>query len=465
MQRGLDVLLAHEHTDPERLAVTGLSGGGWQTILLSALDTRVKLAAPNAGYIGLDVRVGHTEDIGDIEQNPTDLATIADYPLLTAMLAPRPSLLLYNRTDDCCFQTHRAKPSVYDPVRPLFEALGKGDSFAFHDNQDPGTHNYDVDNRQQFYRFLNRHFLVDGTGMADEIPSQNEVRTAEELTVGLPDKREDFITLAADFAQHLPRVSWPHGDPAVVRDWQKEAKKRLADVLRYRVPVWEATESAPEIVTEERRVKRSVLRLKDGWHIPLVTIEGNSPDAPVCVVTADTGMGSATPVIESLLAKDRTVIAADLLFHGVCRSSVTQAHQWAMMLSANGDRTLGIQTVQLAAVIAHAGQSDKTVEVVGVGRLCSVVALTASALSGTSVSQVTLRECLPTLKRLIEQATPYEDAAPLFCFGLLETFDIRELVGLLAPTPVDIFCDGNGTELLRLRELYARFGTLGFGVH
>ena len=32
MKRGLDVLLEHAHADPERVAVAGLSGGGWQTI-------------------------------------------------------------------------------------------------------------------------------------------------------------------------------------------------------------------------------------------------------------------------------------------------------------------------------------------------------------------------------------------------------------------------------------------------
>ena len=40
MTRGLDLLLAHEHADPTRVGVTGLSGGGWQTIFISALDSR-----------------------------------------------------------------------------------------------------------------------------------------------------------------------------------------------------------------------------------------------------------------------------------------------------------------------------------------------------------------------------------------------------------------------------------------
>ena len=31
LKKGLDVLLSHSHADSRRVAVTGLSGGGWQT--------------------------------------------------------------------------------------------------------------------------------------------------------------------------------------------------------------------------------------------------------------------------------------------------------------------------------------------------------------------------------------------------------------------------------------------------
>ncbi|NOX56361.1 MAG: acetylxylan esterase [Planctomycetes bacterium] len=36
MSRALDVLLDHPHADPKRVAVAGLSGGGWQTIFISS---------------------------------------------------------------------------------------------------------------------------------------------------------------------------------------------------------------------------------------------------------------------------------------------------------------------------------------------------------------------------------------------------------------------------------------------
>ena len=161
MKRGLDVLLAHPQADLERVAMTGLSGGGWQTIVLTALDERVKVAVPVVGHSPVWQRAGCIQDIGDMEQIPSDLCSIADFDSLTAMLAPRPTLLIYNRHDDCCFQTRRTRKSVYQPAKPVFPLFGASDKLKLHDNVDPGTHNYDSDNRSQLYKFLNRHFGLD----------------------------------------------------------------------------------------------------------------------------------------------------------------------------------------------------------------------------------------------------------------------------------------------------------------
>ena len=89
MKNGLDILLDHENADPTRVAMTGLSGGGWQTIVLSALDPRITASIPVAGYTALWARLDHYEDIGNLEQVPVDLATILDYQHMTAMLAPK----------------------------------------------------------------------------------------------------------------------------------------------------------------------------------------------------------------------------------------------------------------------------------------------------------------------------------------------------------------------------------------
>ena len=105
---------------PKRVAVSGLSGGGWQTIFISALDTRVTLTNPVAGYSSFHTRIKHHKDLGDSEQTPCDLATFADYTHLTAMLAPRAALLTFNSKDNCCFESGYALPPLLEAAGPFF---------------------------------------------------------------------------------------------------------------------------------------------------------------------------------------------------------------------------------------------------------------------------------------------------------------------------------------------------------
>ena len=184
-----------------------------------------------AGYIDLKNRIDYRSDIGDLEQNPTDLVSIADYTYLTGMLAPRPTLLLYNQKDDCCFVAERAESAVYHPAIPFFQLFAKTADFVYYENKDPGTHNYDLDNREQFYRFVKKHYaLLDST--ESEIPSEAELLTAEQLTVGLPEGNANFFTLAKTYLESLPKDPVPMTDDTEQEQWQESARLRLQQVLR-----------------------------------------------------------------------------------------------------------------------------------------------------------------------------------------------------------------------------------------
>ena len=88
------------------------------------------------------------------------MLTILDYPHLTAMRAPRPTLLIYNAEDDCCFRGPLVKPYVFDAVKPFFERYGHADRLQWYENMDPSTHNYQSDNRLHAYRFFAEAFRL-----------------------------------------------------------------------------------------------------------------------------------------------------------------------------------------------------------------------------------------------------------------------------------------------------------------
>ncbi len=206
-KRGLDILLAHPNADPSRVAVTGLSGGGWQTILISSLDPRVTIAAPVAGYSSFVTRAQFPEpDLGDSEQTPVDLASIADYTTLTAMRAPRPTMISNNAYDNCCFRGDYANAPLIWAARPYFALYGAADKLTAHINFDPG-HNYGQENREAFYRFVRDSFYGgdEAAFSQKEVPSEPDIRTPEQLRMELPPDNLNFHTLALKLSEGMPR--------------------------------------------------------------------------------------------------------------------------------------------------------------------------------------------------------------------------------------------------------------------
>ena len=157
-ERAVDICRGARTCRPRRVAVTGLSGGGWQTILISALDERVTLANPVAGYGGLRTNILF-DDLGDSEQAPNDMALVADYTHLTAMRAPRPTLLTYNASDDCCFKSgHTLAPLLERPRSRSSPCTEPRTKLRSHVNHVPGTHNFEQDNREQLYAMIGDFF-------------------------------------------------------------------------------------------------------------------------------------------------------------------------------------------------------------------------------------------------------------------------------------------------------------------
>ncbi|TXT24376.1 MAG: hypothetical protein FD138_3081, partial [Planctomycetota bacterium] len=202
MSKGLDLLLKLPNADSYRVAVSGLSGGGWQTIFISGLDPRVTFANPVAGYSSYLTRVRSNTDLGDSEQTPCDLGKYVDYMHLTAMRAPRATLLTFNAHDNCCFAAGHALPPLLAGCRPIYGLFGETDRLVTHVNHVPGDHNFGQDNREALYRAVGTFFYNGSKDFdAKEIASEpSEVKKLDELLVSVPDDNATFVSLAKSLA-------------------------------------------------------------------------------------------------------------------------------------------------------------------------------------------------------------------------------------------------------------------------
>jgi len=456
MKRGLDVLLGHAHADPNRVAVTGLSGGGWQTIFISSLDTRVTLANPVAGYSGFRTRAMHLSDLGDSEQTPCDLATVADYCHLTAMRAPRPTLLTNNSKDDCCFASGHALPPLLEAAQPIYKLYGRQSALRSHVNDNPGTHNYELDNRQAFYRMLGDFFYPGSKDFdAKEIPSDKEVKTKEQLEVPLPAKTEDFHTLALALSKDLPRHAGLPQEKGAATEWQKAGRAKLRELVRAKDYEVHAIRSD---AAEQAGVKATFWKLQMGaaWNVPAVELVRGEPKK-TAILVADGGRASAADQAARLVAAGYRVVALDPFYFGESKIA-ERDFLFALLVAAIGDRPLGLQASQVAAAARWSVGEHKAgpVRLVAVGPRASTFALVAAALEEKAIGEVELHRPLASLKQVIEQNATVEQMPELFCFGLLEAFDIKQIAALVVPRPVEFHAAGDRAkaDLAGLAEWY-----------
>jgi len=427
MKRGLDVLLSHRHADRRRVAMTGLSGGGWQTAVLSALDERITASVPVAGHSPIWERNGES-NMGDLEQSPSDFCGVMDFDTLTALLAPRPTLLIYNRKDEIeCFRSRRTRRSVYGPARPVFGLLGASRNLGFHDNADPGTHNYEGDNRSQFYKFLNRHFGLDTP--EGDLPWQDELLTEEALKVGLPLDNATLLSLAAGASKEIRRAR----QAGRARPSGEKARRRLASLIRLpECAVTGQTAGRPRRVGGVT-VRQVVLRVDEAWGVPVTEVSPAGPEG-VEVIVGDGGRRGAARLARAAVEAGRRAVVADLFGTG----EAFVPWQYHMTVAATGERSLGLQVGQLNALIAWACKQHgvASAHLTAFGQAMPVVALSAAALHPGRVRSLTMASLMDSLHRLIDWPVPYTSAASLFCFGLLKEFDIPDLIELSAPVPI-----------------------------
>lgn len=147
--RALDFLFTLREVDKRRIGCTGSSGGGAQTFLLTAVDSRVLASAPvcmvSAHYQG----GCFCENAPGLRLEPTNNVEIA------ALAAPRP-LLLVAATGDW---TSHTMEEEYPAARAIYALLGAESRVSA--VRFEADHNYNRDSREAVYAFFGRWLGVE----------------------------------------------------------------------------------------------------------------------------------------------------------------------------------------------------------------------------------------------------------------------------------------------------------------
>ncbi len=155
--RALDYLQTRPEVDPNRIGVTGRSGGGAYSWWIAALDDRIKVAVPVAGITDLRNHV-----VDDCVEGHCDCMFFVntfrwDYPLVAALLAPRP-LLISNTDKDGIFPLDGVI-RTHEKVRKIYRLYGAEKNLGL--NITEGPHKDTQELRVHAFVWFNRFLKGD----------------------------------------------------------------------------------------------------------------------------------------------------------------------------------------------------------------------------------------------------------------------------------------------------------------
>jgi len=439
MRRGLDYLASLPQADTKRLGVTGLSGGGWQTTILSSFDERVAASAEVAGIGSMESNLTRPSDTAEVEEDGTDLVQGRDYSLFVALRAPRPTLLMHNAQDDCCFLASLVKPYIYDQVLPFFKLYGAENAFHWHENVDPGTHNYQLDNRQTAYAFFAEQFHL--PAVTKEIPSDSEIHSLQELSGKLPKDNLTLAGLARKLGNQITHTPIP--PTGNQRDsWAQAQREQLKSILR--LPSISLDGSWRLASTRRPGLQSLTYRFdfSNGLSATGIWVASSAAasDAPVTIVIHDKGYKASAQNVVDHVNRGEQVLALEPLFFGSTTPDDTDPAYWEMLVASGGDRPLGIEVAQLLSIAksfrAASGQNKVRLETEGIRS--QMVALMAAALDPDIFSEIHSNAIMESLRFLLDAPVPYRSAPDLFCLDLYKYFDIDRLTAVAAPVQITL---------------------------
>ncbi len=428
--RAIDYLVSRPEVDPEKIAVTGISGGGAATFWITAADERVKVCVPVSGMSDLQCYVrdkivnGHCDCMFLYNTYRWEWTTIA------ALVAPRP-MLFENSGYDTIFPMS-GNERIRSRLAKIYNWYEKKPGELFDIGVTPGGHADNVELRLMAYRWISKHLKGDNSEVAEPPLSPIE---GQQLRVFPEETDLPKDSLNATIDESFVELAKPT-TPKTKDEYAAWSQRLRADLLNRVFRDWPDQIPAAE-VREERPDGRVILRTDDEVSVLAARMQSGAKaedsEKPkrlwLVVLNADEPEGKLPAWTTGIIPAGQPVTVLSPRgcgeFSSWTRKNPPNYVERAHALLGRTVDTGRVWDVQSTARWLHeADGNELSVAVIGKGP--AGVLATYAALFENCVAEVTL----------VDPPATHRDG-PIF-LNVLRVLDIPDAIGLLAPRQVTL---------------------------
>ncbi len=465
--RALDYLISRPEVDSSRIGCTGNSGGGTLTAYLSALDDRIKVAAPSC-YLTNWKSLLETIGPQDAEQNlPPFLADGLDQADFVIAFAPKPYLILSATRD---FFPIAGARQTFREAKRIYGLMGADEKMNMVEADD--EHGYTRPRRLAVYRWMNRWLKGDDKPVDEpevEIESEDDLRCVATGQVSSSLGGETIFSINLTEARRVkPKLS-PITTPEDLRGFQAEIRSRVQRLTAFEKPAGSPeARSFGVIARSGYRIEK--LLIDNDPAIPALLFKPDSPRPARRTILYLHWNGKAAGAnvggeIEELVRGGAVVLAIDLRGRGETREEAERVwdifgHFESAMTALLVGRTLvGLRAQDvIRAVDALAARRDIEMESLSAfGKGDAAVVLLHAAALDDRIKSVTLEEMLASYESVAEwkiHHRVFESIVP----AALANYDLPDLAASLAPRRLRIINAvnprGQRVETRQVRSIY-----------
>ncbi|MBI2687087.1 MAG: acetylxylan esterase [Acidobacteria bacterium] len=430
--RALDYLASRKEVDPERIGVTGNSGGGTHTAYLAAIDDRLKVAAPSC-YITNWTRLLAQLGPQDAEQNlPPFLNLGYDFPDFLYAFAPKPYLVLSAIRD--FFPIGGARATFAEAQR-VYDSLGAAEKVKMVEADD--GHGYTLPRRVAAYAWFSKWLKgQEDDGVEPQFPlaTEAELQCTDTGQVSTSLGGETVFTLNQQRAQQVR-----------VKSDAVEDARRLSGYQP--IPGAPPVTGYGTIRKKGYRIEKLTYQSEPGISIPAILAipDGAAGKRSAIIYAAGTGKASVASKLESWMAQGSIVLAIDIRGLGELAKERTMSDAWfgdtsnifaALLIgrSMPGMRALDIvRAVELLS--ARPDVDPAKITGIGIGR--ASVGMLYAAVFDDRLRSLELDGLLTSYQSIVD-ARLHRNAFEHVVQGAIRHYDIDDLLKVISRRPVKV---------------------------